>query len=120
MARKVLIVDDSPIDQHAISRPLTASGYAVDIASNGKEALTRLESTTYDVVLLDVIMPEQNGFQLCRQLRRDERYKDMPIIIVTSKDQSSDKFWGMKQGATEYITKPFDTEDLVKTVNRYA
>jgi twitching motility two-component system response regulator PilH len=120
MTSRVLVVDDSPLEQHAISRPLEASGYAVDLASSGKEALTRLETSKYDIVLLDVIMPDQNGFQLCRQLRNDERYKEMPIIMVTSKDQPSDRFWGMKQGATEYVTKPFSQEELVTIVRRYA
>ena len=120
MASRILVVDDSATDQHAISRPLEASGYAVDIASSGKEALTRLETGSYDAILLDVIMPDQNGFQLCRQLRNDARYKTLPIIMVTSKDQPSDRFWGMKQGATEYVTKPFSSDDLVTTVQRYA
>jgi twitching motility two-component system response regulator PilH len=119
MGARILIVDDSPTDQHAMSRPLEASGFAVDIASSGKEALTRLETASYDAILLDVIMPDQNGFQLCRQLRNDARFKEMPIIMVTSKDQPSDRFWGMKQGATEYVTKPFDNAELVNTVRRY-
>jgi twitching motility two-component system response regulator PilH len=120
MPKRVLVVDDSALDQHAMSRPLTRSGYVVDIASNGKEALTQLGRQTYDVLLLDVIMPDQNGFQLCRQLRRDARYKHMPIIMVTSKDEPADRFWGMKQGATEYITKPFAEDHLVSVVTRYA
>ncbi len=119
MPSRVLVVDDSPLDQFAISRPLEASGFAVDIASSGKEAVTRLEATHYDVLLLDVVMPDQNGFQLCRQLRGDERYKEMPIIMVTSKDQAADRFWGMKQGATEYVTKPFSDSDLISAVRRY-
>lgn len=120
MPKRILVVDDSPLDQHAMSRPLTSSGYLVDVASSGEEALAQLKHQEYDAVLLDVIMPDQNGFQICRQLRRDERYKDMPIIMVTSKDEASDRFWGMKQGATEYITKPFAEQQLVEVVGRHA
>jgi len=120
MPKRVLVVDDSPLDQYAMSRPLTSSGYLVDFAATGQEALSQLNRQLYDVVLLDVIMPDQNGFQLCRQLRSDARFKDMPIIMVTSKDEPADRFWGMKQGASEYITKPFAEEQLVSIVGRYA
>lgn len=120
MSKRILVVDDSPLDQRAIARPLLNSGYTVDIAANSAEALIHLERQTYDVLLLDVIMPDQNGFQLCRQLRRDARFKETPIVMVTSKDEPSDRFWGMKQGATEYITKPFDDNQLMSVVTRYA
>ena len=120
MPSKVLVVDDSVTDQLAISRPLSDSGYSVDVASNATEALARLESQSYDVLMLDVIMPDKNGFQLCRQLRMDERFKEVPIVMVTSKDQAADRFWGMKQGATEYLTKPVDNGELLSVVQRYA
>ncbi len=120
MTKRVLVVDDSPIEQQAMARPLMQSGYSVDIAHNSTEAMTHLDRHDYDLMLLDIIMPDKNGFQFCRQLRKDNRFKETPIIMVTSKDQASDRFWGMKQGATEYITKPFDETELLSTVGRYA
>lgn len=120
MARKVLVVDDSITDQQAIRKPLENDGFQVTVAGSGGEAIQHLESEQFDVMLLDVIMPEQNGFQLCRQLRQDARYKALPIIMVTSKDQPADRFWGMKQGATEYVTKPFKAGDLVDVVRKHA
>lgn len=120
MPGRILVVDDSPTDQQAMRRPLESSGYQVVSAANGVEARQMLERDTFDVILLDVIMPEQNGFQLCRELRRDSRFEKMPIIMVTSKDQPADRFWGMKQGATEYITKPFNAGELVEVVRKHA
>ncbi|MEZ4523213.1 MAG: response regulator [Thermomicrobiales bacterium] len=117
--QRILVVDDSPTEQSAIRQPLEASGYQVVLASDGDEGLNRLESERFDLLVLDVIMPGKNGFQICRQIRRDERWTDLPILMVTSKDQDADRFWGMKQGATEYITKPFDQRDLITAVRRH-
>jgi len=117
--RRILVVDDSPTEQTAIRQPLEAVGYQVVLTSNGDEGLHRLETEEIDLLLLDVVLPGTNGFQLCRQIRRDARWADLPIIMVTSKDQDADRFWGMKQGATEYLTKPFDAEDLISAVRRH-
>ena len=70
----------------------------------------------FDAAIIDIIMPKKNGYQVCRDLRRDPAYKDVPIIMVSSKNQTSDKMWGLKQGANEYITKPFNPKDLVSVV----
>lgn len=118
MARKVLIVDDSATEMALMTNSLKANGFDVVTASNGEEAITRLEMDRPDLVVLDVIMPGKNGFQVCRQIRQDARWASMPIVMVTSKDQASDRFWGMKQGASEYITKPFDPLNLVAAVRR--
>ena len=72
-----------------------------------------------DLIVLDVLMPKKNGFQVCRDIKSNAQFKNIPVIMVTSKDQASDKFWGMKQGADEYLTKPFKPEDLVKAVKKY-
>ena len=93
--------------------------YAVVTASDGEEALKRLDQEAFDLVLLDVIMPGVNGFQLCRSLRRDPRWAQMPIVLVTSKNQDSDRHWGLKQGATDYLSKPFSREQLLDAVRRY-
>jgi twitching motility two-component system response regulator PilH len=119
MARKVLVVDDSATETAMMTSSLTAGGFEVITASNGDEAMTRLERDRPDVVVLDVIMPGKNGFQVCRQIRQDARWAHMPIVMVTSKDQASDRFWGMKQGASEYITKPFEPSNLVAAVRRF-
>jgi twitching motility two-component system response regulator PilH len=119
MARKVLVVDDSATEVALITSSLRAVGFEVVTASNGEEALAHLERETPDAIVLDVIMPGKNGFQVCREIRADQRWAALPIVMVTSKDQESDKFWGMKQGASEYITKPFAPESLVAAVRRY-
>jgi twitching motility two-component system response regulator PilH len=116
---KILIVDDSATEQAVIAAPLRGDGYAVVTASNSDEALERLNREAFDLVLLDVIMPGVNGFQFCRSLRRDPRYAGMPIVLVTSKNQDSDRHWGMKQGATDYLTKPFSREQLLDAVRRH-
>ena len=117
--QRILVVDDSPTEQSVIRQPLEANGYQVVLASGGDEGLGRLENEPFDLLVLDVVMPGKNGFQICRQIRRDERWVGLPILMVTSKDQDADRFWGMKQGATEYITKPFNADDLVSAVRRH-
>ena len=117
--QRILVVDDSPTEQNAIRQSLEASGYQVVIASGGEEGLDRMEREPFDLLVLDVVMPGQNGFQICRHIRRDARWAGLPILMVTSKDQDADRFWGMKQGATEYITKPFNPTDLVTAVQRH-
>ena len=117
--RKNLVVDDSQTDLTVISTPLRRDGYQVETASNSDEAMAQLARETPDLLLLDVIMPGMNGYQLCRTLRRDARYAKLPIVLVSSKAQDFDRHWGMKQGATDYITKPFSTDQLLSTVQRH-
>jgi twitching motility two-component system response regulator PilH len=86
---------------------------------DGEAAEEKLKVEKVDLIILDVIMPKKNGFQVCRDIKTNEQLKNIPVIMVTSKDQESDKFWGMKQGADEYLTKPFKAEDLLKAVKKY-
>jgi twitching motility two-component system response regulator PilH len=116
---KILAVDDSETELAVLSAPLRRQGYTVSTASTAEEALELLEHEVPDLMLLDVILPGVNGFQFCRSLRRDPRFAKLPIILVTSKDQPSDRAWGMRQGATEYLTKPVRMEDLIATVNQF-
>ena len=116
---KILVVDDSATDLTVMATPLRRDGYTVVTASNGDEALKQLEREPFDLLLLDVIMPGLNGFQLCRDLRRNTRYAGLPIVLVTSKSQEPDRRWGLKQGADDYLTKPFSTEQLLDTVQRH-
>jgi twitching motility two-component system response regulator PilH len=86
---------------------------------DGEAAEEKLRTEKIDLIVLDVLMPKKNGFQVCRDVKGNAQFKNIPVIMVTSKDQASDKFWGMKQGADEYLTKPFKPEDLVKAVKKY-
>jgi twitching motility two-component system response regulator PilH len=86
---------------------------------DGEAAEEKLRTEKIDLIVLDVLMPKKNGFQVCRDIKSNAQFKNIPVIMVTSKDQASDKFWGMKQGADEYLTKPFKPEDLVKAVKKY-
>ncbi|HEY7060061.1 MAG TPA: response regulator [Chloroflexota bacterium] len=120
MARnKILVVDDSPTDLAVMATSLRRDGFMVVTASDGPTAVQELERETFDLMLLDIIMPGTNGFQLCRSLRKDARYAEMPILLVTSKNQDADRHWGLKQGATEYVTKPFSTQQLLDAVHRH-
>jgi len=116
---KILVVDDSATDTILITNPLRAEGYEVITAKDGEEALRHLNNDRPDFVLLDVVMPGKNGFQLCRQIRNDARFGTLPVILLTSKNQEADKFWGMKQGATAYMTKPFVTAALLATIRQH-
>jgi twitching motility two-component system response regulator PilH len=121
MARgKVLVVDDSETERTHIVTTLKRDGYTVSAANSADEATAKLRQELPDVMLLDVIMPGVNGFQFCRSLRRDPRYAKLPIVMVTSKNQETDREWGLKQGASEYLTKPFTPEQLAAAVRRYA
>lgn len=120
MAQRILVVDDSATERQAIVGPLSREGYQVVAASDGEEAMAQLEQSPFDLLVLDVVMPGKNGFQLCRQIRKDARWTAMPIVMVTSKDGEADRFWGMKQGASEYITKPFGSDELLAAVRKHA
>lgn len=114
--RKILVVDDSRTELYFLSDLLTRNGYEVATAENGEQALARLASERPDLVLMDVVMPGQNGFQLTRQITRNPDFKDLPIIMCTSKNQETDKLWAMRQGACAYVTKPVDPHDLLSKI----
>ena len=110
--QKVLVVDDSKTELMALSDILQKQGMQVRTAENGEEAMKRLAEDKPDLILMDVVMPGQNGFQLTRAISRDPLYADVPIILCTSKNQETDRVWGMRQGARGYITKPVDAAEL--------
>jgi twitching motility two-component system response regulator PilH len=114
--QKILLVDDSKTELHHLSEMLLKRGYQVRTAENGEEALKRLEEEKPDLILMDVVMPGQNGFQLTRTITRDERFADVPVIICTSKNQETDRVWGMRQGARDYVVKPVKAEDLLAKI----
>ena len=120
MQKKVLIVDDSPAEVLLMHGVLEREGYRlVDLHDS-----TRVEETIAfeqpNVIFLDVVMPGKNGFQVCRELKGHDLYKTIPVILVTSRDTASDKFWGEQQGADGYVTKPFTSEELLSAVRRFA
>lgn len=120
MARvRILIVDDSPTDLSLISAPLLASGFEVITARDGDEAMAKAAAERPHVILLDVVLPKQNGFQVCRELKRSAESGHIPVIMLTGKSQPSDRFWGMRQGADEYVTKPFQADVLVSSIQRF-
>jgi len=98
---------------------LATVGYEVVVAENGEKAIEKIKSEKFDLILLDVVMPGKNGFQVCRDIKKDEFSKEIPVVLITSKGQESDKFWGMKQGADEYLVKPITEEQLLDVVKRF-
>jgi DNA-binding response OmpR family regulator len=119
MASKlVMIVEDSQTDIRIAESVCSENGYQTVTVTEGDKVLSTAIEKKPDLILLDVILPNKNGFQVCRQLKTNVETKDIKIIIVSSKDQASDKFWGMKQGADEYITKPYKEEDLLAAIEK--
>jgi twitching motility two-component system response regulator PilH len=113
LIRKVLIVDDSATDLKKLEQIVESGGYSVITAASGKEALERVKQDRPDVVFLDIIMNDLNGFQVCRALTSDATTRDIPIVLVSSKREKSDKVWGVEQGARAYVTKPFTPEQIL-------
>jgi twitching motility two-component system response regulator PilH len=116
--RKILLVDDSKTELHYLSDLLGKRGYSVRTAANGDEAMRRLAEDKPDLILMDVVMPGQNGFQLTRSITRDPQYSSVPVIMCTSKSQETDKVWGMRQGAKAYVTKPINDEELREAIKK--
>lgn len=114
----VLIVDDSPTEVYVLSKMLTDNGYQVTVAKDGEEGIETAKSVLPDLILMDVVMPGINGFQATRKLRRDASTKHIPIIMVTTKDQDTDREWGMRQGAADYLVKPVDQTELLSKLGQ--
>jgi twitching motility two-component system response regulator PilH len=117
--QKILLVDDSKTELHYLSDLLEKRGYSVRLAHDGDEAMRRLTEETPDLILMDVVMPGLNGFQLTRAITRDPRYANVPVIMCTSKSQETDKVWGMRQGARDYIVKPVDPTELMNKIQAF-
>ena len=118
--KKVLIVDDSPAQVKLMLGLLEREGYSPVGLNDPKLVEETIVSVRPNLILLDVVMPDRNGFQVCRDLKGSAEFNNIPIIMVTSKDSASDKFWGEQQGADGYVTKPFTREDLLRAVRRFA
>lgn len=118
MAR-ILVVDDSVVDRQVIINALSPKGHSMIEAADGDEAESKANTVKPDLIILDVVMPKKNGFEVCRAIKQNPATASIPIIMLTSKNQDSDRFWGMKQGASEYITKPFNEDILIQVVSKY-
>ncbi|MGB5299847.1 MAG: twitching motility response regulator PilH [Thiogranum sp.] len=114
---QVLIVDDSPTEAHVLKGMLEKHGYETEIAESGVAGIERAKAFKPDLVLMDVVMPGLNGFQATRQLTKDPETSDIPVIIVTTKDQETDRVWGLRQGARDFLTKPVSEQRLMEKVN---
>ncbi|GAB3061691.1 twitching motility response regulator PilH [Stenotrophomonas tumulicola] len=117
MAR-ILIVDDSPSQLLGIQRIVEKLGHQILTATDGAAGVEAARAQLPDLVLMDVVMPNLNGFQATRTLARDETTRHIPVILVTTKDQDTDRMWGMRQGAKAYITKPFSEDELSEVLER--
>ena len=114
--KKILIVDDSKTELMFMTDLLTKNGFAVKTAENAEDAFRRLAEEKPDLILMDVVMPGMNGFQATRAISRDDEVKHIPVILCTTKNQETDKIWGMRQGAIEYMTKPIDGAALLQKI----
>jgi twitching motility two-component system response regulator PilH len=114
--QKILVVDDSPTERYFLTDILIKNGFSVSTAENGEEALVKVKADKPQLILMDVVMPGQNGFQITRAISRDPETQDVPIIICTSKNQETDRIWGLRQGARDYIVKPVDPQELLAKI----
>jgi len=114
--RKILVVDDSPTDLAHIQSIVADAGCMVLTASNGQEALDKARTDKPDLIFLDIIMPDHDGFGTCRQLTSDNDTKGIPVVFVTSKNQKADRLWAQMQGAKGYITKPYAADVIIDQI----
>ncbi len=110
----VLIIDDSPTEVHVMQRALEDQGFKTDSAEDGAEGIRKAKELKPDLILMDVVMPGVNGFQATRELAKDPDTASIPVIMVTTKGMETDRIWGLRQGAVEYLVKPVSKSDLVQ------
>ena len=113
----ILIIDDSPTELHLFQQMLTRNGFETLVADSGEEGIRQAQVSRPNCILMDVVMPGMNGFQATRKLTQDDRTSSIPVIMITSKDQETDKIWGMRQGAVDYLVKPVAEKELVAKIN---
>src|SRR5438045_5297150 len=114
--KKIMVVDDSPTERAFMEGMLKKRGYEVLLVDSGEQAIDRAKAEKPDLILMDVVMPGLNGFQATRAITRDESTKHIPVIVVTSKNQETERVWGMRQGAKDYLMKPIDAKELLAKV----
>ena len=113
---KILIVDDSPTELHVLTKILQQGGHEALTAADGESGIATAKSQGPDAILMDVVMPRLNGFQATRKLSRDPKTQHIPVLMVTTKDQETDREWGMRQGAKGYLVKPVDGKELLQKI----
>ena len=113
---KILIVDDSPTERYYLTDILVKNGFSASTAENGEDALLKMRADRPELILMDVVMPGANGFQVTRSIARDPELSSVPVIICSSKNQETDRIWGMRQGAQDYLVKPVDPEQLLARI----
>ena len=113
---KILIVDDSPTERYYLTDILVKHGFSVSTADNGEDALIKMRADRPELILMDVVMPGANGFQVTRAIARDPELAAVPVIICSSKNQETDRIWGMRQGAKDYFVKPVDPGQLLARI----
>ena len=113
---KILIVDDSPTERYYLTDILVRNGFSVTTADNGEDALAKIRAERPELILMDVVMPGANGFQVTRSIARDPELAAVPVIICSSKNQETDRIWGMRQGAKDYLVKPVDPQQLLDRI----
>ena len=114
--KRILVVDDSPTERFFVVDLLTKNGYQVTTAENGEEGIAKAKAERPDLILMDVVMPGLNGYQATRTLTRDDETKAIPVIVCTTKGQETDKIWGLRQGAVDYLVKPLKPEELLQKI----
>lgn len=115
---RVLVIEDSATQREMIANLLRGSGLTVIEATDGVEALDKIQGNPPDLVVLDIVMPRMNGYEVCRRLKADPKTKNVPVVMCSSKGEEFDRYWGMKQGADAYVAKPFQPTELIGTVKQ--
>ncbi|MCG8463524.1 MAG: response regulator [Xanthomonadales bacterium] len=114
---KVLIVDDSQSHLYSLSQIVEGEGHEVITAETGEQGVEKAKAELPDLILMDIVMPGMNGFQATRAISKESSTEQIPVIFVTTKNQETDRIWGMRQGAAGYVTKPVDKKDLINAIN---
>ncbi|ACK65300.1 response regulator receiver protein [Rippkaea orientalis PCC 8801] len=114
----ILVTDDSTAQRELIAGLLVDNGFSVITAIDGEQALEKVQETLFDLIILDVVMPKLNGFQTCRKLKEDPKTQNIPVILCSTKNTDVDRYWAKKQGANEYIVKPFSPNELIEKVQQ--
>ena len=114
--QKILIVDDSPTERYYLTAILERNGFIVTTAENGDDAMAKIKADRPELILMDVVMPGANGFQVTRSIAKDPELADVPIIICSTKNQETDRIWGLRQGARDYLVKPVDEAQLLARI----
>ncbi|MEW6203238.1 MAG: response regulator [bacterium] len=115
----ILVVDDSPVVVEAVKEALISDGYVVFTAYDGIEALDLIKNHQFDLILLDIDMPRMNGYQVCKLLKNDPKFRTIPVVMLTAKTSEADRLWGVKAGSDEYVTKPFNYSKVKEIIKRF-